>query len=149
MTNDETTTWWYQHQGHGQFTQVYSTVGTIRVAKEGHFKTVLEILHENGFVERRVMTETEEEYMPDNPDEWRVDVATPDIGRERALLILDACEEIDVLSRADDMGERPPSTGGAEWGPAHIEAMSTENERVAERVRARRIFSELFRRNTG
>jgi len=127
------TTGWYQHQGNGEFTTVYSTIDTVRVTKDGHFRvTILENRNDNGFIERRTMTETEEEYTPDMPDEWRVDVVTPDIARERVLLTLQAYDEIDERNRADSwQGAQPSSTGGAAWGPAHIEA-TRKNEQVAE-----------------
>jgi hypothetical protein len=99
---------------------------------------VMENCHDNGFIERRIMTATDVEYSPDMVDEWRDDVVTPDIARERALLVIAACDEIDQLNEADNwQGVRPPSTGGAAWGPAHIEAIRKEDERVAEWARRR------------
>lgn len=132
------TTWWYQHQGNGEFVVVDSTAGTVRYTRDHHFRvTVLENQYADGFIERRVRTEVEEEFTPDMPNEWRDDVVTPDIARERALLILEACDEIDERNHADHwLGPRPVSTGGAAWGPAHVEAMRKRNERVAEWVRA-------------
>jgi hypothetical protein len=139
VTNNDPGWGWYQHQGNGKFTWVTSTIQSERETEDGHFKViVMENDHDNGFIERRVMTATEQEYSPDMVDEWRDDVVTPDIARERALLVIAACDEIDQLNEADNwQGVRPPSTGGTAWGPAHIEAIRKENERTDEWVRRR------------
>jgi hypothetical protein len=139
MTNNTNTWQWYQHQGNGEFIFITSTIRSECETEDGHFKVaVLENLHDNGFIERRLMTATESEYSPDMIDEWRDDVVTPDIARERALLVIAACDESDQLNEADNWpGVRPPSTGGAEWGPAHIEAIRKEDERTAEWARRR------------
>ena len=103
MTNNDPGWGWYQHQGNGKFTWVTSTIQSERETEDGHFKViVMENDHDNGFIERRVMTATEQEYSPDMVDEWRDDVVTPDIARERALLVIAACDESDQLNEADN-----------------------------------------------
>ncbi|HRD10802.1 MAG TPA: hypothetical protein PLI79_02965 [Mycobacterium sp.] len=126
---EPSTTNWQQHLGDGEFVWVRSFIGTQRVAADGYFKvTILENQGTDGQIERRLMMETEQDYSPDQVDEWVVDVVSPETALERATLIIEACNEIE--QRATQEGRYTasgfPSAGGSDWGMAHLDAMGED-----------------------
>ena len=132
------TTMWQQHTGNGNFVWVRSIAGTQRVSADGHFMvTILANHRDDGLVEHRIHIQTDEEYTPDMLDEWREDVVTPAVARERATLIIEACDEIDRREANEQGWVRggPPTAGGSQWGEAHVEAHVEAIRRLDEEDR--------------
>ena len=130
---EPSTTNWQQHLGDGEFVWVRSFIGTQRVAADGYFKvTILENQGTDGQIERRLMMETEQDYSPDQVDEWVVEVISPETARERASLIIEACSEIELRATQEGLYTATgfPSAGGSYWGMAHLEAMSEDADEL-------------------
>ena len=113
------TTDWQQHLRNGKFVWVRSFIGTQRHTADGHFKvTILENQGTEGQIERRLMMETEQNYTPDQLDEWVVDVISPETALERATLIIEAYNEIEQRATQEERYAASgfPSAGGSDWG---------------------------------
>ena len=77
--------------------------GTQRVTADGTFRVqIVGFQTTGGTVERRIFTQTEEEFSQDMVDEWRSETLEVDIARERASLMLAACNEINTLMQEEN-----------------------------------------------
>lgn len=78
--------------------------GTKRVTADGSYRVqIVGAQNTHGDIERRIFTQTEEEFSQDMVDEWRNETLERDTARERASLLIAACREIDMLVR-DEQG---------------------------------------------